>query len=267
MRNFKRLIVALVCLAAVSLHLDHTERGAIVGLPAWTVQPYFVHLGRALYAAVAADGSGCHFNRTDGAAGTCTISTTSADDLVFCSATTNGTTLPNISSISSTHTTGWALRGHVDNTGGSNQSIETWVGKAASALTSEALTFAYNGTPTFQTGDCIGISGSNTTTKFDGNGGLPVQSATAPQNMSTSNANDILIAANRGANSANAANGFTRVGTGGNFQFVGYKVVSSTQSSLSVGACDNDAAVNGTVLDAIIQASAGNSATLLIREQ
>lgn len=128
---------------------------------------------------------------------------------------------------------------------------------SASALTADIITITFNNTTNFGIeATAFGISGANTTTKFDSNGSLPVAPLTGPFDpltYSTSNANDFIISHFRMASTANPTQGagWTKI-IGANFQLVQYRTVSATQASqpAAIGTGVGDS--NGGIVDAFI---------------
>ena len=206
------------------------------------------------WGSLALDGSG-HSNNT----GTCSLTTTSSNDNIVMVATINagaGTGGSQISSITSTNTTSWARRSGVAATSSSTNGIEMWRGKAASAITSETITVNFANSPSFETLDCFGISGSDVSTIWDSNGSLPATAQSAIVSVSTSNANDFLIGAYRFGSTASPTQGtgWTII-SGANFQLTEYKIVSATQSGLSVAIGTGAGDQNAGLGDAVIAAS------------
>ncbi len=196
--------------------------------------------------ALSLDGS-VHKNITSGSSTTVTLTTTVAGVVVLAS-TTNGSPL---TSVSSSNTTGWAQRA------GQAGDLELWYGVSAGALVGEVITVTWSGATSYSTLDVFGVGGSDTTSIWDPNGALP-SSATNPPipavgSITTTNANDFLIAISRGGTgSPTADTGWTAV-SGADFQLVQYKIVSATQSGTSVKeAEDNDTRL---IADAIMQAT------------
>lgn len=214
---------------------------ALLSLPAW--------------ATIALDGTPVHKNVTSGSSFAMPAFTTSStNDLVILSLTVNGVTG---SSITSANTSGWTLRKRQTVT---TQTIETWVGTATAALTAEVITVNLSGATTFATTDLWAVSGADTTTKFDSNVSLPASAGgagTDPIVISTSNANDFIFGCYRMAGTASptAGAGWTII-SGADFQLCEYKVVSATQSSLSVTIGTGVGDANGGIADALIASSA-----------
>lgn len=161
---------------------------------------------------------------------TVTISTAKSNDVIVLFVTFNGG--GPATGVSSSNTTGWVRR---DSNNVTN-AIEEWVGIANAPLTNEVITVAWTGVPSFTTIDAFGISGGNTSTPNDSNGGLPYLVAATDVLITTSNpGNDIIIAGYRlGSSTGSAGTGWTAVsaGTGNDFQMVEYKVTSGVQTSL-----------------------------------
>lgn len=116
------------------------------------------------------------------------------------------------------------------------QTVNVWTAPAPSALTSDTITVtavsALGGAPM----TVFAISGCNTSSMFDSNlsAGLTT-AAPDPASITTTNSNDMIIGICAGGSQSNpgAGAGFTLV-KNGNFFGNEVKVVSTTQSSLSV---------------------------------
>lgn len=205
--------------------------------------------------ALAIDGTPAHKNITTGSSTTITLTSTSnTNDIIGMAFTINGT---NVSSISSSNTTGWALRKRQIQSG--SNGCELWWGKAAGTLSSETFTVNLAGATGFCTIDVFAISGGDTTNIWDSNAALPNGSAGTTASYTTTNANDMLIGVFRMGSGASptAAAGWTAINgsAGADFQLVQYKVVSATQSGLT--ATSGSGTPNACIGDAILQASAG----------
>jgi hypothetical protein len=210
------------------------------------------------WAAIAIDGTPVDSNiNGNNTSITVTLTTPSSLDIIDIFVTTNGgaSGYPGVSSISSSNTTGWSQRASV--TSGSSHVLQEWQGKAAAPLSSEVITINLNLTSTFTTASAIAITGANQTTIFDSNGALPATASSGNVAITTSNANDIVLAGYAFANNTtpSAGGGWTQL-LGANYMLVEYQIVSTTQSSLSATIGTGDGDENNGIGDAIMQAAA-----------
>jgi len=164
---------------------------------------------------------------------TITLSTSDANDVIIVGAFANNT--PNaITGVSSSNVV-WdgAARGTALTASGNT--LTQWRGVASSALTSEVITLTFASTTTFSTAAAFGINGANTSSSFDSNGALPATTTTTtPPSVSTSNLNDFIYSfAVENNNAGSAGSGFTGIQFS-NFIGTQYKIVSTTQSGLSM---------------------------------
>lgn len=162
-----------------------------------------------------------------------------------------------VTGISSSNTTGWTQRA----VGGSGSSrIELWYGVAASALSSETITVTI-GASAYTTIDIFGISGADTTQIYDTNAALPDVGTTTTRSITTDTADTFCIGGYRFGSTASPTEGtgWTKI-SGAHYALTEYKIVSSTQSGLSVAIGTGAGNQNGGVADAIVMASAGGTA-------
>jgi|SRR5581483_3427093 len=205
--------------------------------------------------ALALEGTPVHNNATSGSSLVTGAFTTTVGTEVFIVATVNpqGATISSITGGGLT----WAKRTSATSVGNGN--IEEWAAKATGALSGVQFTINFASSVTFVTSDLFAFSGEDTSTIWDSNGAVPANNTSNPVSISTSNANDAIIAGARMSSTASptAGTGFTRI-SGADFQLTEYEIVSATQSGLS---CDTggSAASNGMVADALMQASGGAS--------
>jgi hypothetical protein len=156
--------------------------------------------------------------------------------------------------------------------GDSNEEVDEWWAVASSPLSNDVISLGESGSSSYNTvAIAFGISGANTLSPFDSNSGLPrtrtgTSGTPTVTGVSTSNANDIIIGLvgyRNNATGETAAAGYTLIasqtyGTGSSQQWgaAEYKIVSSTQSSVSVSwgvnLSSNDWAM---IADAIAQQS------------
>lgn len=193
---------------------------------------------------------------------TVNLTTVAADCLIVLVVTINHAT---VTGVSSANTTGWALRKRQD-VGDSNFVIEEWAGVAANPLSGETITVTFNTAPSFMTIDAFGISGADTTTKFDSNGALPDgQSGANLCSITTDNADCFLLGAYRfgGTGSPTEGAGWTII-SGANNQLTEYKIVSAPQSGLSVTIGTGNGDQNAGIGEAFIQAAGGGARRLIL---
>lgn len=182
------------------------------------------------------------------------LSTSGTNRLIVVVAAVNGPAVV-VSSVTSTSSLTFTLRA----TCGGDYPIEEWVAVAAAQLTNEVITVNYSAATTFSQANAFGISGGNTSTKYDSNGSLPATStADANLSISTSNANTLIIGGFRIVNGVpNAPGGsWTVLSPGTTSYFLTfYQIASATQSGLTVpkGAGNT---TNGALADAFIEAGA-----------
>lgn len=204
-------------------------------------------------------GSCAHANITSGSSLSFTLSTNNTNCIIHISVTVNSTT---VSSISSTHTTGWARRKST-----TSNVIEEWDGTASGTLSSESITVTLAGSTGFATGDAFGISGANTSTKYDSNASLPASCNTNgcdPLSVSTANASDFIYGCYRmqSISTPGVGTGWTKI-SGADFQLCEYQVVSSTQSGLSVAmaAGNGQGNSNAGIADAFVASGSSSSSS------
>jgi hypothetical protein len=174
------------------------------------------------------------------------LSTTFSNDVVYVVLVTQGGPGLNITGGGLTFTRRATLLG-----GGNT--IEIWSAVASSPLSSAVFTCTSTAGPAFFTAVTFAFSGAHSASPFDANGAIPSTFASgAGVTITTSNANDILIAAS--ANSPAIDAPYTRLSPAAeaNFLSVGYQIVSATQSASPVtwaGAANSAVAA----VDAIIK--------------
>lgn len=177
-------------------------------------------------------GGACgHANQSASATTSVTLSTTNSNTVIIMFVQYNNTTCTQTSSVSGGGLT-WTKRsqhGCIP-----NWDVEEWYAVAASPLSSATLSYTGWDGARFTTVDAFGISGADTTTVFDPNVSLPANSSNYSCNtFSTTNANNFLIAMTRGGSSTQSSNGYFTTINGADWQFSGYNIVSSVQSSVS----------------------------------
>lgn len=209
--------------------------------------------------ALALEGTPVHNNFASGGNPVTTSAFTTGNPAeVFLAVTLNGSTISSITGGSLT----WALRKRQGGTG--SQYIELWAAQASGALSGVAFTINFAAATTFVTSDVFAFSGQDTSTIWDSNVSVPAGSGNGqgvpadPVAISTSNANDVIIAVFREASIASPTQGtgFTLI-SGANFQMCEYQIVSATQTSLScaqgAGSATNS---NACIADALMAAAA-----------
>jgi hypothetical protein len=196
---------------------------------------------------------------------TASLTTANANDVIIVFVTENANTQPTITDGQSLT---WTLR--KASTAGTNGFFSwTFWAKATAALTADTITATAAGV-THMNMSVFAISGANTTTPFDTNVGLPVQSASGSnqtswtQNVSTTAANTIIFS----CFSLNSAGGVTGVTAGAGFTkysdnastawgtVIEYDIVASAQTNLASALSWTAGAQPDEISDAVVQASA-----------
>ncbi len=186
--------------------------------------------------------------------GNVSISTLGSSGVLVFIGTVNNT-VQQTPSVASTTLGSWgAPRAYREVSGADFASISLFTKPFSSPLVSEVVTYTPGaGALLLEEFDVFEINGCALSSYFDANSGLPIETNAYPMSISTSNADDFIIAAYRGIGSATAGAGWTLI-SGGTYQMVQYKIVSAAQSGLSAPI------VGGTpdtgVGDAIIAAAA-----------
>ena len=186
---------------------------------------------------------GANYNTGTGSTLSASLTTSNANDVIIAVATgQNGATgtyqTPSMSDSSSLTWHSRSTLQELSNAGGYSYYGQVFYAIAASALSADSIKITWNSAPTqFGTLQVFGVSGANTASPFDGNGGLPSFATGAYASVTTSNANDFIYGAELTANtvSPTTGGGFSAIESGiGSNLASEYKVVSSTQSALSV---------------------------------
>lgn len=198
------------------------------------------------FAALSIDGSA---SASSGASTpkTCTLTTTSANDIIIVVTTGN---------VLSTSVTGGSLSftNEKQFTSGSDDTV-VWYAVASGTLSSTALTINFS-SATFNAAWCFGVSGANTSSPWDGNAALPVtftsiSSSTPGPSYSTTNANTMVIVAatTGGTGSPSAPTGFTLIGTNTSaFGLAAEEIVSGSQTGTNLSWSNTDSGVAGIVV-------------------
>ena len=208
---------------------------------------------------LALDGSG-HSNAS-ASSPTVTLTTSNADNVIIVIVTSNAAPVASVTSSGLT----WifiAADGLV-----AGQQCEMWYAIASSALTSHVITVNNTGGG-FTTIDAFGVSGANTSDPFDGNASTPATSPSAILSVSTDTADTFIVGGYRfnSTDTSSQGTGFTLI-SGLNFQLSEYKIVSTTQSSLSIAIGTGSGNQNGGVAVAIKQAAAVGGAIPIFRRR
>ncbi|MCK1679540.1 hypothetical protein IVA87_08710 [Bradyrhizobium sp. 147] len=178
-----------------------------------------------------------------------TLTTSSGNVVVLVAIQLNGTPVDSVTDTGG-HT--WQRR---TTAGADPFIIELWWTTSVAAFNNAITVSLGAGDSSFLTATAWGISGADTSTPFDTNGALPNTGTSGARSITTSNANDFLIhCARLNTGNGTPATGWTEIQDNTDFCLVQYKIVSATQSALSVdtGGETN----NGSIADAIQQAGA-----------
>lgn len=197
--------------------------------------------------ALALDGS-AHGTSPNSLTGTATLTTTSSNDIIV--VIVQGNDGP-ITGVSGSTLGAFTRRGGV--TAGS-QALDVWYKIAASPVTSEVIT-ATQTVSNFMSLDAFGVSGANTVSPFDG---TIVTANSDPVSISTTNANTLIFGSfgEGSVASPTSGAGWTQL-SGANFQLTEYKIVSSTQSSLTVNQTTGAGDAALALADAIVAGGGG----------
>jgi hypothetical protein len=176
------------------------------------------------------DGSAVFTSAGGATTSTITLSTTKAGDYIVVAAQANSA-FPTTSGVSDVAGLSWTLLARDAPINGSSVLYGAY---SPGILTSDVITITYNTTPSFVSTVAFGINGVPATSQIDPNGALPGVTATStPFTLTTSNANDFLIAFYSMTSATNTAgSGWTLI-SGANFSVVEYQIVTATQSALS----------------------------------
>src|SRR5229473_1825062 len=170
---------------------------------------------------------------------TVTITTTQTNDLILLAVQANAS---NPTTIADGAGLTWTQLGTVIGT------MQVYSAFSTGVLTSDVITITYAALPGFDSIVAWGLHGTVTSSFFDPNGALPGTTTTStPLTLTTSNACDFLFAAySDNSGSVTAGAGFTLIsGSGGNFMGVEYKIVTATQSALSMTVSGGTSIKNG----------------------
>ncbi len=190
----------------------------------------------------AIDGTPVHKNVATVSSTTITASTTASTGRFFVAILTNAFRVDSITSANVTFTQRASVQTNIDFTpcNAASDCISLWSGTYSSQLSSEVMTITYAGVTTFSTIDGFGVTGQN---GFDANAALPWQTSAGPAQITTSNANDMILCAYRfnGTASPTQGTGMTII-SGADFMLTEYKKVTATQAGFScpIGTGDTD---------------------------
>ena len=156
------------------------------------------------------------------------MTTANGNDVIILDIAENGTT---VSSISDTAGLTW----HEEAVAGTaGDLIYQYYAIAPTALSADTITVNFAGTTYFTDLNAFGVSGANTSSPFDTNASLPGTSNSRTVSATTSNANDIIIAAYRFSSDVtpSAGSGWNSISSGGDYYLSEYQIVSATQTGL-----------------------------------
>ena len=198
--------------------------------------------------ALALDGSVAGNSSSAGSLGV-SLTTSNSDDVICVLATVNG------GPVTSVTATGLSFTKRANVGVSASSQIELWTAVAASTLSSLTITVAQTSS-SFITVCAFGVSGADTSTIWDSNGGLPATSTSAAS-ITTDNDDCFLIGGMRtaGPSPSLPGAGWTAISVA-NFQVAEYQIISSAASSVAVTKGDGGTA-NGIIGDAIIAAAGG----------
>lgn len=176
------------------------------------------------------------------------ITTTLSNCIVCCVVTCNGGPIVSVTA------SGLTFSHQADNGNNDHDRIELWTAVAASTQSAVSITATQTNAGQYMVMDVFAFSGTDTSSTFDGS---PVTGNPDPLSISTSVADTVIVGCYRvNTASPTAGTGFTAV-SGADFQLTEYKIVSSTQTSLSVTVGTGVGTANGGVVVALKAAAAG----------
>jgi hypothetical protein len=180
---------------------------------------------------------------------TYTLNTSQSNDIVIVASNSNSTNITGITGPGLSFT----RRSRV---AGSNTTDE-WYAVASSPLSSASIVITYGSSGQYYSAAVFAISGANTSTIWDSNGGIPVTGATAADpTFSTTNANDIVIGYlcfSGSTPSPTAGSGWTQIAApSGGYFLVQYQIFSSPQSGTTCAVGTGSGTEAGYIVDAIV---------------
>ena len=198
---------------------------------------------------LALDGNGFANKATSTTSASVTLTTTKTNDVIILDIVQNGTAVSSVSDVAGLN---WHQRAVAGTAG---QTIYEYYAIAANALSADVITVNFAGAASYADLNAFGVSGANTSSPFDSNVSVPASPAASTGSITTSNANDLIIAGYRfGSNAAPAAgSGWTTLNASGGYYLSEYQIVSATQAGLVATASTGDE--NGGIIDAIVQAA------------
>ena len=186
---------------------------------------------------------GSNHNAGSGATVVVSLTTTTGSGVIVVAANTNAASVSNVTAA------GLSFVQRTSITGISGTTITNWTAPYSSNFSGNITVTPASSAFTAVT--AFGIGGAPSTSYFDPNGSLPVESTGTILSITTSNANDFIFANYATSNaSSTAGSGFAAISAAANFQLVEYVIVSTTQSGLSAGM--GGSTPNGGILDAIL---------------
>jgi hypothetical protein len=179
------------------------------------------------------------------------LTTSNANDVVILYSVQNFTT---VSSVSDQAGLVWHQRAVA---GAAPYTIYEYYAIAPNALSGDAITVNFASSAFYADVNAFAISGANTLSPFDGNVSVPVTVNASTGSITTSNANDFIIAGYRFASNfaPDAGLGWTAINASGGYYLSEYQIVSGTQTNLVASASSPDE--NGGIVDAIQAAVTG----------
>lgn len=194
------------------------------------------------------DGVGGVGTTGSGNSTTATMSTSLPNDIIIVFVATNFTT---VASVSGSTLGAFAFR--ASSGAGSAGPIEEWWVRAPSALTSEVITVTITTGPTFIAATAFAVNGGKLSgSPFDGVSA--VTGTSDPLSITTASANTFIMGGFRvGTASPTAGAGYTAIQLNSNFELSEYKIVSTTQTGLSVTIGTGVGTANGGIADALVQ--------------
>jgi large repetitive protein len=206
---------------------------------------------------LALDGHGFTNKPTWSNSASVSLTTTKAGDVIVLDVVQNGSS---VSTVTDTAGLTWHQRAV---TGSAGQTISEYYAIAPNALSGDSITVTTAGAASYMDLNAFAVSGANTASPFDNNLSTPVTAASSTAAVTTSNANDFIVAGYRFGSDATpaAGSGWTAINAASGYYLSEYKIVSTTQAGLVATASTGDQ--NGGIVDAIAQATTTTSANVL----
>ena len=205
---------------------------------------------------MAIDGNGLFSTFSSSASDSVTLTTADGNDVIILNVAENGTS---VSSVSDTDGLTWhekAVAGTAGNL------IYQYYAVAPTALSADTITVTFAGTSYFTDLNAFGITGANTSSPFDTNASLPATANSGTASATTSNADDLVLAAYRFGSdtSPSAGSGWTAINSGSDYFLSEYQIVAATQSGLAATASTTDE--DGGIVDAVVAATVTTGPTV-----